>query len=158
MELREISIEADKPLAEIIRYNLRKNHLDIPGTVYFDPELDHLSEFYLAAPDRRKYFILWDNDKVCGGVGFAEFGGFEKCAEIQKLYLSDEKKGMGLGKMLLQYAENEARKLGYTTVYIETHTNLDVALKLYYKYGYQQIDRPSSVSHGTMNRFLIKKI
>ena len=36
----------DRTIAEIVRTNLEKYHLDIPGTAYFDPELDHLSEYY----------------------------------------------------------------------------------------------------------------
>lgn len=158
MEIREITASADKGLAEIIRHNFEKHSLNIPGTVYFDPELDCLSSFYLEEPQRRKYFVLWENDKVCGGIGFAEFEGFENCAEIQKLYLSDSVKGRGYGRMLLQLAETEAGKLGYRKLYIETHTNFDVALQMYERNGYTQIEKPSTVSHGAMNRFLSKSL
>ncbi len=158
MEIREITAEADEKLAEIIRYNFRKHKLDIPGTVYFDPELDCLSEFYLGKPDKRKYFVLWDENQVCGGIGFAEYDRFEECVEIQKLYLAEDKKGCGLGKRLMQHAEAEARKLGYKRAYIETHTNLEVALQMYYRYGYEQIERPDTVAHGAMNRFLMKTL
>lgn len=158
MEIREITPEADKGLAEVIRFNFEKFGLDIPGTAYFDPELDHMSKHYLEKPEKRKYFILWDEDKVCGGIGFDEFEHIEDCAEIQKLYLCDELKGKGLGKKLLQVAEDEVIKMGYKRLYIETHTNLDIAIKMYKKYGYEEIDKPSFVSHGAMNCFLVKEL
>ena len=38
-----ITEDDDAAIAAIIRANLERYHLDIPGTAYFDPELDHLS-------------------------------------------------------------------------------------------------------------------
>lgn len=156
MEISEITPEVDQQLAAIIRYNFEKHNLNIPGTVFFDPELDHLSEFYLARPEYRRYFVLREDGRVCGGIGFAEFAGFDHCAEIQKLYLSETVKGRGYGKALLSLAETEAKKLGYEKVYVETHTNFAVAYHMYCTHGYRQIPKPSTVSHGAMNRFLIK--
>ena len=43
---------ADNPIiADIIRTNLKKVNLDIPGTAYFDSELDSLSAYYLFMPE-----------------------------------------------------------------------------------------------------------
>ena len=85
--IRPIRPEDDAPLSRIIRSNLEQFHLNIPGTAYFDPELDHLSRYYRAAPDRRAYFVAVDEaGRVLGGVGLAEFSGFSHCAELQKLY------------------------------------------------------------------------
>lgn len=158
MEIREITAAEDKRLAEIIRYNFIKHKLDIPGTVFFDPELDHLSEYYLAKPNARKYFVLWDEDEIRGGIGFAEFEGFENCAELQKLYLTDEVKGKGYGKLLLSHAEKAAKECGYEKAYIETHSNLEVAIQMYHRYGYTLIDRPDNVSHGAMDNFFLKNL
>lgn len=151
---------ADNPkIAKIIRDNLEYFHLDIPGTAYFDKELNSLSKYYNALPEKRRYFIVTDNDNiVIGGVGIAEFNGFENCAEIQKLYLSDVAKGKGLGKKLMQTAEEWARSVGYRNLYLETHTNLSVALKLYERMGFHQIDKPCSTPHSTMNCFYLKRL
>ncbi len=151
--------EADDPLiADIIRTNLKKFHLDIPGTVYFDPEIDHLSKFYHELPDKRGYFIaVSDDGQVIGGVGVAEFGGLDNCAELQKIYLTDAAKGIGIGKCLMQIAEEFARKAGYHRMYLETHTNLETAIKMYEKIGFRQIGRPETVLHSTMNRFYVKE-
>ncbi len=45
---------------------------------------------------------------------------------MQKLYLSDEVKGKGYGKLLAAAAEKEAVRLGYRKLYIETHCREDV--------------------------------
>ena len=157
--IRPITSADDAEIARIIRENLEAYHLDIPGTAYFDPELDCLSAFYRAQPDKRAYFVAaYDDGTVIGGVGVAEFAGFDHCAEIQKLYLSDPAKGKGLGKRLMQAAEAFARSAGYDSLYLETHCNLAAAMGLYEKLQFRQIEKPAAVHHSTMNRFYRKRI
>ena len=156
--IRPILPEDDAHLAEIIRQNLEKKHLNIPGTAYFDPELAHLSRFYAALPEKRAYFVAKCGGEVLGGAGYAECSAFEDCAELQKLYLSDSAKGKGLGRRLMETVENRARQAGYRRLYLETHSSLDAAIGLYEKRGYRSIDRPPSVQHGTMDRFYLKEL
>ena len=149
----------DAALARIVRDNLRAHALDIPGTAYFDPELDDLSAFYGAEPEKRAYFVATDESgRTLGGAGLAEFPKIPDCAEVQKLYLADEAKGRGAGRALMQLVETKARQLGYRKLYLETHSNLKIALHLYETAGYARIDRPSWVFHSTMDRFYIKEL
>ena len=157
--IRPICPQDDLQIARIVRANLEAYHLDIPGTAYFDPELESLSRYYSAKPDLRAYFVAADTaGNVVGGVGIAEFSGLAQCAELQKLYLCDAAKGHGLGKRLMQTAQGYARKIGYKTLYLETHTNLQTAIALYEKLGFERIEKPASVQHGTMNRFYLKRL
>ncbi len=156
MEYKSLTAEYDAALAALIRTNLKAHHLDIPGTVYFDAGLDHLSEYYNNKG--RAYFVLLDNQQLIGGIGLAEFEGFSDCCELQKLYLDDSVKGRGLGYRLIEKVEQEARVLGYKRMYLETHTNLKVAIHTYERAGYKEIDRPDSVVHSTMNRFYMKEL
>ena len=156
---KTISPQYDTAVAELVRRNLKAHQLDIPGTVYFDKNLYHLSEFYQAEPGKRIYYVLVDeSDSVLGGVGLAEFEGIEDCAELQKLYLDDRVKGRGLGYDLIEKAETTARTLGYKRMYLETHNYLKTAIHLYEKCGYREIERPESVVHSTMNRFFLKEL
>ena len=74
LNYRKIEPANDKALAELIRTNLEYYHLDIAGTAYFDPELDHLSDFYNAISEKAFYIFrhtapdwyedrLFDDDK-----------------------------------------------------------------------------------------------
>ena len=159
LHYRKLQAKDDAQIARIIRTNLERFHLNVPGTVYFDPELDHLSEFYDANPEKRAYFVvLNDEEQVIGGIGIAEFEGIPNCAELQKLYLDDSAKGNGYSKELVHLAEDWARSAGYQSLYLETHTNLEVARKLYEKLGFAEIEKPSTVQHGTMDHFYLKKL
>ena len=159
LNYRKIKTCDDAKIAQIIRSNLEKFHLNIPGTAYFDPELEHLSRYYNSVPDKRVYFVALNTEgELVGGVGIAEFDGIENCAELQKLYVDDSVKGKAYGKELMRLAENWARSAGYNNLYLETHTNLSVALNLYEKMGCQQVEKPCSTLHNTMNRFYLKKL
>ncbi len=156
--IRPISAADDEAMGTIARQNLKAFGLDIPGTAYWDPEIMHLSEFYGAAPERRSYFVALDADGVLlGGGGLAEFEPLEGTAELQKLYLGDAAKGHGLGTRMVGLIEDRARELGYTRLYLETHSALKAAIHLYEKLGYERVD-PVSPSHATMDHFYIKAL
>lgn len=157
--IRPITADDDAAIAGIIRANLEAYRLDIPGTAYFDPELDHLSAYYDAAPNRRAYLVMTDGAGiVLGGADLAEFTGLDACAELQKIYLVDAAKGKGLGTALAKAVEARARELGYRRLYLETHTVLDAAIRLYERLGYRRIDQPVSSVHTAMNRFYLKEL
>ena len=68
MKIGRLKPKYDLALADLIRVNLKNHSLDIPGTVYFDENLNHLSDYYLSEPDRRYYYVVTDdNDKLIGG-------------------------------------------------------------------------------------------
>ena len=157
-KIREMHSKDNLAMAEIIRYNLKNHGLDVPGTVYFDPALDNLYECYSGADSRGYYVITDEDDNVVGGIGFDEFGAFDNCAELQKLYLADSAKGNGLGYKLIDFVETKMIEKGYCSSYLETHENLRAAVHIYEKSGYQKIQRPKEVVHGTMNLFYYKKL
>ena len=159
MIYKKLTPAYDTAVAELVRRNLKAHHLDIPGTVYFDENLYHLSDFYNAEPDKRIYYVLLDGtNTVLGGVGLAEFEGIADCAELQKLYLDDSLKGRGLSYDMMKRVETSAQELGYKYMYLETHDNLKAAIHLYEKCGYKEIERPETMVHSTMNRFFLKEL
>ena len=124
LNYRSLTADDDAVLASIIRTSLEQLHLNLPGTAYFDPELDHLSAYYAREPKKRTYFVALDDaGQVVGGVGAAEFAPIPNCAEIQKLYLSDAVRGKGYSKELMRLAETWSREAGYRQLYLETHSN-----------------------------------
>lgn len=155
---RKLTSAYDTAIAELVRNNLKAYRLDIPGTVYYDENLYHLSDYYDAIPDKRFYYVLMEGDTVLGGIGLAEFSGIDDCAELQKLYLDDSVKGRGLSYDMMNRIEAIAREFGYRRIYLETHDNLKAAIHLYEKCGYREIERPETVVHSTMNRFFLKEL
>ena len=158
MDYRIIEPKDDLILADIIRTNLKGHNLVIPGTVYFDDNLNHLSDYYLASPKRTYFIALDDANNIIGGIGLAELDFMDDTAELQKLYLIDAAKGQGLSYKLMALVERAAIDRGYKQIYLETHTNLKTAIHVYEKCGYKLIEKPSEVVHSSMNRFYLKKL
>ncbi len=152
-----MTVADNDAVARLIRNNLKKHDLDIPGTVYFDKGLDHLSDYY--GVDERRYFVIEDtHGNVIGGIGFAKLDFMEETAELQKLYLDDSVKGFGLGYELISLAEEKMKDAGYRYSYLETHDNLQAAIHIYEKSGYVEIEKPKEVVHSAMNRFFKKRL
>lgn len=156
-KFREMTAADNAAVARLIRDNLEQYDLDIPGTVYYDDGLDHLSDYY--GTDERKYYVIEDDDgKVIGGIGFAKFELMEDTAELQKLYLADSSKGSGIGYEMIQFIEDKMRAFGFKHSYLETHDNLQAAIHIYEKSGYTEIVKPDEVVHSAMNRFFKKNL
>ena len=154
--LRRITEADNTGIAAIVRDNLKQFGLDIPGTVYFDEGLDHLSELYNS--DDSQYYVAEFEGKVIGGIGFAPLIWKDDTAELQKLYLTDAAKGNGIGYELINFIEDKMKAAGFKQSYLETHDNLQAAIHIYEKSGYREIERPKEVVHGTMNRFFVKEL
>ncbi len=154
---RELQPNDNKAIAGIVRSNLEAAGLDIPGTAYFDEALDRLSDVYGCEDSR--YFVVVDQEShVVGGIGFAGFAALSDTAELQKLYLDDIAKGLGLGYKMITFIEDRMREAGYKRSYLETHDNLAAAIHIYRKSGYTELPRPDFVGHSSMNRFFIKEL
>ncbi|MBR2860363.1 MAG: GNAT family N-acetyltransferase [Clostridia bacterium] len=157
-KIREITPADNASVASIVRYNLKQRGLDIPGTAYFDSCLNDLWAFY-SGRDCCGYYVLTDeNGAVVGGIGFDKINGIENGAELQKMYLADSAKGKGLSYFLIGFIEEKMRENGIKTSYLETHTNLNIAIHVYEKCGYRRIERPADVGHSTMDHFFIKDL
>ena len=95
LNYRKIEASDDKKIAGIIRSNLEKLHLNIPGTAYFDPELEHLSTYYHSDPARRVYFVAVDEGgAVIGGAAKTLSGRFRQRKGLRKRPDADSR---GLG-------------------------------------------------------------
>ncbi|WP_390409456.1 GNAT family N-acetyltransferase [Lacticaseibacillus jixiensis] len=156
MTIRPITPADDAALAGIVRSCLQAAGLDQPGTAYYDPELDHLSAYYAAAPDRA-YFVATQQAQVIGGIGIGDYDRTLGICEVQKLYLLPSARGQHRGRQLLEYCEQQAKHLGWRQLYLETHTNLPVAIHLYETAGYTRIAQPLHPGpHTVMDHFYVK--
>ncbi len=60
-------------------------------------------------------------------------------AQLTGLFVTPWARGRGLSRMLLDRAEDEARKLGHTVINLDVRETMDAAIALYEKAGYKQI-------------------
>lgn len=156
--VRAIEKRDNKAIATVIRTVLEEHKMNKPGTVYTDPTTDDL--YALFQQQNSFYWILEKDNEVVGGCGvFPTKGLPENCGELVKLYLSSDYRGRGLGKMLLNKCAEDARNLGYQSLYLESMPELNSAVGLYRSVGYKQIDAPLGDSgHFACDLWMLKRL
>jgi putative acetyltransferase len=157
MIIREVTKEDNAKVKEIIQDSLKSLGLAIPGTAYFDPQLNDLHHYYNNLK-HAKYWVVEMDGEVVGGIGIAPFNEHDKVCELQKLYLSSRAKGLGLGKKLMETALSFASN-HYEKCYLETTHELRTACLLYEKFGFALLDEPLMGSdHSAMNAWYLKDL
>lgn len=71
------------------------------------------------------------------------------CGEVQAIYILDEYKKMGLGRKLIEAAENELRALGFTAVSLWVLKGNEKAIGFYKHMGYSFDGKEQSYTYIT---------
>ncbi|ART80855.1 GNAT family N-acetyltransferase [Oceanisphaera avium] len=151
--------EADNAaLAQVIRAVSAEYGLSAEkGYSVADPSLDRLSELYLA-PAAQYWLVINKSGIIVGGAGFAPLIGEPTVCELQKMYLLNEARGLGLGKRLAQGVLAKAKERGYQCCYLETTAILPEALHLYQKLGFRPCPRLGNTGHDDCEITLMLKL
>jgi len=134
--------------------------LDAPqkGTVYSDPTTDNLYELFKTP--KSIFFIAKIGEEVIGSCGVYPTEGLtEKCAEIVKFYLSQEYRGKGIGKELMQKCFRSAKEFKYEQLYLESLTQFSKAVGIYESLGFIKLNEPlGNTGHNSCNVWMLKKL
>jgi putative acetyltransferase len=156
--LRRIEKRDNAEIAEVIRRVFREFGIDRPGTVYYDPTTDDL--FTLFSTPGSDYRIAEKEGRIVGGCGLYPTPGLpDGCAELVKLYLLPELRGMGVGRLLMQKTFEVARELGYKQLYLESMPELSRAIGIYEKSGFRFLPaRMGNSGHFNCEIWMIKDL
>jgi len=159
IEIRPIEPGDNIAIAAIIRSVLEEFGANKPGTVYFDPETDHLYELFSNTPGSI-YRVATFQGKLLGGAGIFPTPALpDGTCELVKMYLLPEARGKGVGKALMEEAFSQAKNMGYTMIYIETMPELTRAIGLYEKLGFEYLKGPMGNSgHCGCDIWMLKKL
>lgn len=103
----------------------------------FDNEVDTLPGKY-SPPDG---FILLalSNSKCAGCIALKKLD--EGICEMKRLYVRPEYRNLGIGKLLVEKLIEEARKIGYSKMKLDTISEkMPTAVDIYSKHGFKKID------------------
>ena len=148
MLIRKIIMDDNAAMASIIRNSLLEFNAAKPGTVYFDETTDHLSDVFVE--NRSAYFVIQVDSEIAGGCGFFPTKGLpENACELVKLYVSKKYRHNGYGQTLLERCMQEAKKKGYQKMYLESMPELENAIGMYEKNGFEKLPGPLGNSGHT---------
>ena len=84
----------------------------------------------------------------CCGLKFHS-GGMPDIAELRRMWVDPETRGMGLGRRLLEHIEDVARAHGVARLRLDTNEHLVEAIAMYRSAGYLDIPRYSDEAFAT---------
>ena len=158
INIRPIKATDNAALAVIIRDSLSEFGANKPGTVYYDPTTDALYELFQTPGSF--YLVAEENNQLLGGAGIFPSGGLpEGVCELVKMYLHNNARGKGLGRLMIEKCLLEAKNTGYKNVYLETMPELRKAISVYEKFGFRHLNGPmGNTGHFGCDMWMIKEL
>ena len=85
------------------------------------------------------FFCLVDQEKVIGTVALKKVDDYT--VELKAMYLDRDYRGKGLGRRLMDKAVDEAKRLGFKSIVLDSMSQYKDALRLYEKTGFKMTER-----------------
>jgi putative acetyltransferase len=105
------------------------------GFQKFKEELDSLPTMY--GPPKGALLLAEMDGEDAGCVALRDMGS--GIAEMKRLYVAPDYRGLGIGRTLTEDFILIARSLGYTAIRLDTIPRLGVAYTIYQKFGFRKI-------------------
>nr|BFE62815.1 GNAT family N-acetyltransferase [Dactylosporangium thailandense] len=91
-------------------------------------------------PPEGAFLVAYVDHVPAGCVGFRTFAEDETTAELKRMYVAPQFRGLGIAKALLRAVEDAAREAGRKRMWLETGTAQPEAIGLYERSGYARIE------------------
>lgn len=157
--IRSIKPSDNKILAKIIRSCFHDFEVKCTaGTVYQDPTTDDL--YTLFQTPKSQLWVAELDGKIVGCCGIFPTENLpENCTELVKFYISENGRGKGIGRLLLEKSIETAKELGYSQIYLESIPEFSTAVSIYEKKGFKFLEKPLGNSgHNGCNLWMLKEM
>jgi N6-L-threonylcarbamoyladenine synthase len=84
------------------------------------------------------YIIALEGDELVGYAGLSKLPGSDQ-ADIQTIAVREDKRGLGIGRLLMNSLTQQATDLDAKEIFLEVRADNSVAQKLYKLFGFKQI-------------------
>jgi N6-L-threonylcarbamoyladenine synthase len=84
------------------------------------------------------YIIALEDNSVVGYAGLSKLPGSDQ-ADIQTIAVREDKRGLGIGRMLMDTLTAQAVELDAKQIFLEVRADNSIAQKLYKLFGFKQI-------------------
>jgi GNAT superfamily N-acetyltransferase len=99
----------------------------------------------IIRPGGHIFIAVADEEPVgCCALKFMEPGVFE----VAKMAVRERLRGYGIGRQVLEYTVEQAKRLGAKRLYLETNNSLQNAIHLYESVGFRHL--PPERVHGSL--------
>jgi len=100
--------------------------------------------------EKSGFWIAYVGETPAGCVALRPLPSIPGAAECKRLYVRAEFRGKGLAKLLMDTVEAFATELGLDWVYLDTKDDLEVAIEMYHRRGYEPCERYNDNPQATI--------
>jgi putative acetyltransferase len=152
--MRHVLIQTDDPASHAARELIGR--LDKYLTDLYPAESNHLLSVEALQQPNVTFLIASVDGEVAGCGAFVNQG--EEYAEIKRMFVLPEFRGIKLGRRILEELENFARASGLELARLETGIHQAEALHLYARAGYQRRGPFGDYPEDPLSIFMEKKL
>lgn len=152
--MRNVVIRVDDPASSTARDLIER--LDELLTGLYPAESNHLLSVDALRQSDVTFITASVDGKVAGCGAFVNQGG--EYAEIKRMFVLPEFRGLKLGRRILEELEKLARASGLELARLETGIHQSEALQLYEKAGYRRRGPFEDYSEDPLSVFMEKKL
>ena len=105
----------------------------------FDPGEPTAEEVAALRPPDGRFLLIRSDEAHIGCGALQRIDG--ETAEVKRMWIHSEWRGLGLGRRLLTTLEATAGELGYLRIVLDTNSELVEAIRMYRAAGYESIER-----------------
>jgi putative acetyltransferase len=110
---------------------------ELRGVYEDEGDIGPAREAHMFEPPDGAFFVVREDGRAVGCGGIARFD--EQRGEVKRMYVVPAHRGRGLGRLILDAIEAEARELGYRGLVLETGDLQHEAVGLYRSVGFMPI-------------------
>lgn len=150
--LRKASAEDYKAIGHIIYTAWRETYKGLINDTFLNSMTEEMFSESARKRGTNTTIMCFDGDKavgVCVYIKARDKDLAASCGEVQAIYILDEYKNMGLGRKLIEAAENELRALGFTAVSLWVLKGNNNATGFYKRMGYAFDGKEQSYNYVT---------
>ena len=125
-----------------------------------EEEIDRVETYF--AERRGAFFVAESTGTIVGMFGLEDAGS--GAAELRRMYVDPDRRGLGLGRQLLDMSERAARDMGFIRMALSTSELQGAALALYRTAGYTETHEEVATAAsnktlgGGLRRFHFEKV
>jgi release factor glutamine methyltransferase len=157
MIIREIQPKDNASIETIMTNCFKEFGLPTVGSSLEDADVKQMYEGFQS--NKAVYYIVEEQGKVLGGGGVKQLqGAANDTCELQKMYFHPNARGKGFGKKIFDLCLNAARGFGFEFCYLESHSELKAAIRLYEMNGFEHLKKPlGNTGHIICGVYMLKK-
>ena len=116
----------------------------------YPAESNHLVDLDSLISENFEFYLLSDRADVVGCIAIRRF---EDYAEIKRMFVKKEFRGLGHGRRLLEFAIERCKRLGHKTLRLETGIKQAEATSLFERLGFEKIPPFGAYKHDPLSLF-----